>query len=425
MSVYDAWQTTFQFSMTSNYVSGANLPVHLDSGLDLPKILEKARIQAEASFTQKLQDYFATTISSNNSTNPPPLGANDWQTVWGPQVFVVGPVLGSVNWITRTAKFNATNAMAVVFSPSLKRYIIAIAATNYVSIYDWLIEDVAVNTVVAWEGALQAWAGKKNTVIPKSSIPCISTGTYTGITNLLGMIDTVITKQSLMDFLNSIKESGCTLTFTGHSLAGALSPTLAMAAFDPTAGLLKNPNITVGQAQCYPTAGATPGNKPLADLFNNTKFAGGNGTQPWQMWNTDLYNNLDIVPRAWVARNMKALPTIYSAYYDKATVLAMTGLVDSAVAFAVSGELIAGQYTSINRAALNGETTADAANEFVYQYDITVQGSPMTELMTLPQAAQSPYHPTNKTNVNLGKQLLFQHTTAYGQLILGHQPTPS
>jgi hypothetical protein len=200
-----------------------------------------------------------------------------------------------------------------------------------------------------------------------------------------------------------------------------------MAAFDPTAGLLKNSTWTVEQAQAYPTAGATPGNGPFAQLFNGAGFGGSSGTQPWQLWNTDLYNYLDIVPRAWNKELLTALPPIYKAYYDDLTVLDAT--IKVALADAALGELVAGPYTSINRAGLNGETSADAANEFAYQYTVTIDNNmsaaTATELMTLPQAAQSTQSPTDKTDISWPSQLLFQHTKAYSELILGEGPTPS
>ncbi|PPK72396.1 hypothetical protein B0F88_104190 [Methylobacter tundripaludum] len=427
MSSYDPWQTTFYFSLLSNAVSGQFLTIKLGDRIDFPALLKEAAAEAQATLTTQLKQDFAGAILENNTANPPPLGANDWTTVWGPQVFVIPPEFHSINWLTHSVKCNATNAMAVVFSPSLQRYIVAIAATNFVSAYDWLIEDFNVKSVVAWEGALQAWAGNKNATSPSSKIPCISSATNTGITNLLAMTDTVITHQSLIDFLASVDSSGCTLTFTGHSLAGALSPTLAMAAFDPTAGLLKNSTWTVEQAQAYPTAGATPGNGPFAQLFNGAGFGGSNGTQPWQLWNTDLYNYLDIVPRAWNKELLTALPPIYKAYYDDLTVLDAT--IKVALADAALGELVAGPYTSINRAGLNGETSADAANEFAYQYTVTIDNNmsaaTATELMTLPQAAQSTQSPTDKTDISWPSQLLFQHTKAYSELILGEGPTPS
>jgi hypothetical protein len=428
MAAYDAWQTTFFFSVLSNSVSGTVLTVKLGAGIDIPKLLAAATATAQAEFTGQLQTAFANTLNGADGVNTasnPDLGATDWKVVWGPQVFVVGPAPGSLNLITRTANFTATNAVAAVWSPSLKRYIVAVAATNPVSVYDWLTEDFDVGNVTAWEGALKLWNGGKNDINPSSSIPCISQGTFTGISNLLGMTDTVTTNQTLIAWLKSVTPAaGSTLTFAGHSLAGALSPTLTMACFDATAGLLKGSAWKVGDAMIYPTAGATPGNGPFADLVNGTKFGGVNGAQPWQKWNTDLYNNLDVVPRAWDPGRLNALPQIYSAYYDKVTVALLTGLVDAALFNAAAGVATAGSYASINRSALNGEAPSDAADEFVYQYNVTVEDQQTTELLTVPQAAISPYSPTDQTKVSWTQQLLFQHTTAYGQLILGKPPAP-
>lgn len=425
MAAYDPWQTTFALSMLANAASGPSISVHVGWAINLQPLLAKATAAAQAQLTQTLNEAVATQLTNFNTANPPTLGASDWKVVWGPQVFVVGPVKGSYDIITGNAKFNATNAMAAFYSQTLGRYVVAIAATNPSSWYDWLTEDFDTNNVVAWDGALQVWNGKTNTITPSAQIPCLSQGTFIGISNLLGMVDTVTTNKTLIGWLTSFNPaSGDTLTFCGHSLAGALSPTLTAACFDSSAGLLTGTEWKAANAMIYPTAGATPGNGPFATLVAGLGLGGTNGSQPWQLWNQDLHNNLDIVPRAWDPASMQALPQIYSAYYDKVTIDLLNALVNKAIAHAAAGVAVAGPYAAINPAYLNGTSAADAANEFVYDYQVTIEGQKQTEELTIPEADASPYSPTKQTTVSWTTQLLFQHTTAYGRIILGKSPEP-
>lgn len=426
MAAYDAWQTTFALSTLSNKANKVSISLHVGWAVNLKPLLEKATAAAQVQFTHNLTVAVADQLKTWNTASPPTLGASDWQVAWGPQTFVVGPTKGSYDVITGDAKFTITNAMVGFHSPSLGRYVVAIAATNASSWYDWLTEDFDTNNVVAWEGALQVWNGKTNTITPSDQIPCLSQGTFTGISNLLGMVDTVTTNKTLIGWLTSFSPaSGDTLTFCGHSLAGALSPTLTATCFDSTAGLLSGTGWKAANAMIYPTAGATPGNGPFATLVAGLGLGGTNGSQPWQLWNQDLHNNLDIVPRAWVPASMQALPQIYSAYYDKTTIDLLNALVNKAVAHAAGGAAVAGPYAAINPAFLNGTTSDAAADEFVYDYQVTIEGHQQTEQLTIPEAAASPYSPADPSTVSWTTQLLFQHTTAYGRIILGAPPEPT
>ncbi|TWB82925.1 hypothetical protein FBZ87_101637 [Nitrospirillum amazonense] len=425
VTTYDAWQTTFFFNNIANDAGGQDVTVDLDKSLPKNAALQAGATAAAAQLTAILTTGVDKAIKAAGSQ----LGADDWTVVWGPQVLCINPVALSVRWEASppTARFNAANALFVVYSPTLARYVVAIAATNFKSFYDWLKEDFAVATVVAWEGALQMWNGGTNDTQPSAQIPCISMATYTGITNLLGIIDTQITQQTLVAFLKGLTPpAGTTLTFTGHSLAGALSPTLAMACFDPTAGLLQGSSWTAGDAMIYATAGATPGNAPFAALVNGTGWAGADqtGSQPWQIWNHDMYNNVDVVPHAWGSAMLDAIPGYYGTYYGALTTDLITHLISHARAHAKKGEAVAGPYTPINNQALNPEGQPAAFDEFVSSYKVSEGGGEVIEYLTPAQAAAVSPPPTDKTQVSWTEQVLFQHTTAYGQLILQNPPQP-
>ena len=114
------------------------------------------------------------------------------------------------------------------------------------------MEDVVLTLGHMWQQALQTWGNNEKS---SSSASNITDGTYVGISNLLNMTSG---GKSLVEYLNTLTPGTATLTVTGHSLGGALSPTLALAFVDPTNPLLSN--WSKSQVNAYPTAGATPGN---------------------------------------------------------------------------------------------------------------------------------------------------------------------
>ena len=196
----------------------------------------------------------------------------DWNVVWGPVVIPRPSIPSSY----------AANSMYVAYSKSQQVYVVAVAGTNFDSLYDWFDEDgnVAPADMVGWPLGLPS-AGAK-----------ISGATYTGITNLLGMRDS--SGVSLPTFLEGAPNPGdSTLVFAGHSLGGALAPTLALNLYpDPAASGWSNVYVLA-------LAGPTPGNKQFAEAFNSAypQVASGGGAYPY--WNTNYQNFADIVPRAW------------------------------------------------------------------------------------------------------------------------------
>ncbi|MEM8604335.1 MAG: hypothetical protein AAGF24_10930, partial [Cyanobacteria bacterium P01_H01_bin.121] len=200
----------------------------------------------------------------------------DWDVVWGPVVY--------------TAPFAvfATNAMYVARQGN--QYVIAIAGTNYASVYDWMIEDA---DVVASQQVV--WPYRQVT----GSNPKLSEGTDTGLQRLLAM---EANEQTLIEFLHSIMRTSAgdtiQLIFTGHSLGGALAPTLALAIADQQSDWSRGNPF---QMAVYPTAGPTPGNRDFATYYDQR--LGPNTTRIW--------NSLDIVPHAWAAADLTQIPNLY------------------------------------------------------------------------------------------------------------------
>lgn len=257
---FDAYQQTFVLDLAANCGSGLK-----GSASDIAKQVR-----------QRLTDFLGT----------PDVQAlmGNWSLIWGPAV-----------WEHPLNLRGYCDNTVVVFRNNASNTIVcAIAATNPYSILDWAVEDLWVSDKVRW------------LFNPAAGVPWISAATNFGIGMLSALTDPT-TGTYLADYLAGIAATDQTLIFTGHSLAGALSPTLAMVLYGTAAARAK-----WGQVLVYPTAGASPGNEAFSQAFAQQFPAQAlSGGQPWQKWNTLLWNDLDVVPHAWSPATMALIPSLY------------------------------------------------------------------------------------------------------------------
>ncbi|WP_230583898.1 lipase family protein [Xanthomonas arboricola] len=270
------------------------------------------------------------------------------------------------------------NAMYVAHTDAMpgigEAYVVALSATNPESLYDWFTEDFDVSSVVDFATYTPllgtAPVAAKKPVKPGSAV--ISMGAATGVWHLLNMVSpstALAPNTTLLDFLQALDGSKATVIFAGHSLGGALSPTLAT--WLKTNGKLDN----FSAVHCYPTAGATPGNGGFAALYAQALPSPAPGAAPYQIWNADLWNTLDCVPHAWTVPMLSQIKTLYG----NAPIKEIDVLVDVAIANAVASTV---NYRQIANQPLTG----------------TLTGTPTTVVQFLEQMAS-------------------QHTTAYQALI--------
>jgi hypothetical protein len=204
-----------------------------------------------------------------------------WQRVWGPFVY-----------LAPYTKY-ATNAIYVARKDN--QYVIGIAGTNFISFYDWFIEDFYV-------GVRADWAEYAETQPPGDTPPKIAMGTKIGLDNLLRQHPG--TGTTIIDFLtDQLKELGekVEIVVTGHSLGGTLSPVLALALYEKKSTWDPNNRATL---KVYPFAGATPGNFYFAEYYRQR--LGENTTRVW--------NSLDIVPHAWSATKLSQIAKLYEPH---------------------------------------------------------------------------------------------------------------
>jgi hypothetical protein len=220
-----------------------------------------------------------------------PLGR--WELVWGPGVFQVVP--GAI----------PANTMFVAENQETGELFISIAGTNPFSAYAWFVEDFNVSETRAWNYG----------DAPESV--ALSKGTLKGLLALQGMVPpTGIpgANTSLANFLATrfSQEGGpVDVTVSGHSLGGALSPTLALWLLDTQKEWDHHARATIS---VYAYAGPSPGNDDFA-AYIDARF--GDRLQR-------ITNPLDAVTHAWNVGDLADLKPLYTpelsrnAYWDKA-----------------------------------------------------------------------------------------------------------
>ena len=189
----------------------------------------------------------------------------DWQIVWGPAIYTYPGV-----------KEQDSGMFVVQQISNSTNYVLAIRGTNAKALEDWLKEDFDVLPMKDWSGC----KGAK-----------ISKATDNGIQLLLHKLtpDTGLPAagQSITEFLQRISSQPITISFTGHSLGGALAPTLALWFKEKQESWDTKGHATIS---CTAFAGATAGNDTFAD-YSNTLFK----DNPIRR----IHDTNDIVPHAW------------------------------------------------------------------------------------------------------------------------------
>lgn len=262
----------------------------------------------QVTLQKELRNYVANKL--------PKIGA-DWQVAWGPVVWKNVP---------EDTNSGPDHSWYIAYHPSLEfedgsmhpTYVVGIAGTAGHSLVD-VLEDIGVSAVSDFKAWVDGGIQNKPVIVPaRDDKAYIAAGTVSGVYILL----TTMTPENaaspgttFLDFVTNIDKSASPrIVFSGHSLGGALAPSLALA-------LVSAGAIPADTTLTYPTAGPSPGNTLFTELFIQTlPRIKKDGSASYQGWNLNLVNTLDIVPQAWAydksisdEQNLQNIPTIYGA----------------------------------------------------------------------------------------------------------------
>jgi hypothetical protein len=291
----------------------------------------------------QLERDFSGRLSTALNNFEPELG--QWDVVWGPTIYQApGSTLGD-------------NAMYVVRQrkpgSSRDEYVVAIAAVNSKSFYDWFTEQLNITPQVAWR-ALQG----------TSNDPRISKGAEVGLKHLLDLHS----GKRLVGFLAKDIDRNARITVTGHSYGGVVAPLLALwlserkATWDPSGRC---------ELACLMSAAATPGNAAFVDYY----LKSGLGSR-----STRIDNSLDLAWRAFNAKDMEAIPSLYAPQLKPSKFLEL------ALAQIAAESTAAGGYAQIK-----------AARQITIKGEFAPRQSPASDL----------------SDIRFLKQVQYQHIPAY------------
>ena len=374
MATYTLDQQIYSFSFSQNSAFGLSFSA---SGS------QSAMQVMQAYVTQVSKDILTDTTIQG-------LIGSDWTPVWGP-----------IAWaeVTNTPSVHADNTMGCFYSPSQQQFIVAIAGTNINSPYGWLTEDTDVKTQVYW-----------STVSPGSGFGAgsIAEGSATGLNVLLNSMTDDNGNglmAALLAYTQNLRNNGTSsvsIAVTGHSLGGALAPTLALYMSDNRS---QWDAFGATAISCLPTAGPSPGSSSWATYYEQSGIS----------YNAQ-YNSIDVVPHAWQISFLADIPTLYVNNItptDASPVNPIIGSLTAALS-AYSRSTIFDlfepytQVTPFNMMTGTFDTTTD--NTVTNQYSVSeIQA-------VLPDALQG-YVQIFVNFARFVYQMVYQHTTAYDSLL--------
>jgi hypothetical protein len=202
-----------------------------------------------------------------------------WSLVWGPVIYADA-------FIGAKASVNSMFVAAPANHP--EQVVVAIAGTNGISLFGWMVEDFNVRDTVAWPYG------------DTSLRPHLSKGVAYGLEKLQVLAESTGRRGesiTVRDYLASTPGISDVM-ITGHSLGGALSGPYTLFLDDTRAEWDPTNRISL---RVLDTAGQTPGDADFSRYFGERL-----GTRSCRVW-----NEMDVVPHAFQTETLARIPTMY------------------------------------------------------------------------------------------------------------------
>lgn len=229
-----------------------------------------------------------------------------WKSVWGPVTYTQSEICTSCRTDNTMMLLKGKDPK----EPSKDMYVVAIAGTNFTSLFDWGDEDFLSTTLAKWpdlptQGSsnLAYFSSPESSIEPSvtNSGNFISFGISSGLDILFNRMS--YEGKTLAEYLKQefqSQQNPIELAVTGHSLGGALSPCVALALKDNQSYWDPNQKATV---TTYPFAGQSPGNDKFAAYFSS------------RIKSEDFhghYNSYDVVPKGFQESDLNQVQDIYT-----------------------------------------------------------------------------------------------------------------
>lgn len=208
-------------------------------------------------------------------------------------------------WILGELDGEARNTTMIFENKEKTELIIGVAGTNFINQYDWFTEDLETETLVPWNNGIIL----KHNLDTERDKGYISTGTSIALKNTWNLRDKRFIGIKLDHWLKEYLNGNTTIktvSVTGHSLGGAISPVLAQALSDHRN--LWNPDSDI-KISSYIFAGPTPGDSDFVGFMES-----GDVTLH------SMYNKKDVVPHAWNPEMIAQIYDLFEPYLPNAKV---------------------------------------------------------------------------------------------------------
>ncbi|MDJ1183558.1 lipase family protein [Roseofilum casamattae] len=240
-----------------------------------------------------LQDFATRAVKANFADPEVRDLIGMWELVWGCAIY---------QKVTKTMSSNVNDHTMYMAKykgdPDCDRYVIALAGTNPFSLQNILVEDINVSRTSGWNNG-QPWLSTEHFAEDPGK-PAVSNGIAAALKELT--TDMWDGDKRILDYLQEITAKATKpieITVAGHSLAGAMAPSLGLSLVDRQAEWDPSKTATI---KVVTLAGFTPGNAAFAEYYDATLGE-----------NTDrLWNQIDVVPNVFEVEGLRKVAGIYS-----------------------------------------------------------------------------------------------------------------